>query len=147
MMRKLPTTSGCREKFQWRREVVGAGLSGPGYFARFFRFFFAAFRCGLGGVRSILRSTSSRLGCRFGDSCITARFYAVAAPQDKEVEVTPQMEEAGLQVYFGFDRQWDDPAELVMDIYHAMFRLSPKLAHESATPTQSPVLSEHEPHA
>jgi len=35
------------------------------YFARFLDFFFAAFTCGAGGVRSILRSTSSRLGCVF----------------------------------------------------------------------------------
>src|SRR5438477_8053166 len=32
------------------------------YLAVFFRFFFAALTCGVGGVCSILRSTSSRLG-------------------------------------------------------------------------------------
>jgi hypothetical protein len=44
--------------------VIDQRRKGP-YLAAFRAFFFTAFLCGSGGVRSILRSTSSRLGWRF----------------------------------------------------------------------------------
>jgi hypothetical protein len=42
------------------------------YLARFFGFFFGALPCGLGGVLSILRSTSSGFGSGLGFSSVIA---------------------------------------------------------------------------
>jgi hypothetical protein len=54
----------CSYKRQQRTPVLCNNRK-TAYLAAFFRFFFAALTCGEGGVRSILRSTSSRLGGGF----------------------------------------------------------------------------------
>ncbi len=42
---------------------------------------------------------------------------------DNEIEVTPEMIEAGIRELFGFDPEWESGAEVVERIYAAMGRV------------------------
>ena len=58
----------------------------------------------------------------------------------EKIEVTPEMIDAGVREFFSFDRDEDDPAEIVTGVYSAM-RETLLLGAPKAQARESPCLS------
>ncbi len=44
----------------------------------------------------------------------------------KEIDITEEMQEAGLKVWAEFDREHDDPTQLIREVFCAMLRAEPQ---------------------
>ena len=56
---------------------------------------------------------------------------------DPNLGVSPEMALAGLEVYFGFDHQLDDPEELVREVFLAMIASRSGHDHGASVSTES----------
>lgn len=47
-------------------------------------------------------------------------------PAIEEIEITPEMIEAGMEIFLDYDPRFERPKTLVQDIYRAMFLVAPR---------------------